>query len=338
MSHRQTLARCAAMLAMSAFLGLSQGVSARAAEAIPTKPESGKFKLGMEPWLGYGMWYVAAKKGFFVKEGLTDVELVNFTEDKDINAALASGQIDAGNIATHTTMGMVAAGLPIKSVMLLDFSLTADAIIAGKDIKTIADLKGKSVAFEEGTTSDILLNYALNRNGLSIADVKPVPMPAADAGSALIADRVPVAVTYEPYISAAKKQDLNLNLLFTAGEDPGLVSDVLDVRDDVAKAKPGQVLAMLRAWQDALDDYRAHTTEDRKIIADAVGSPPDDLTAAFDGVRYYSVKEAQQAFAGDFTSKTFVDVLKAAKQAKLVTKDVTSGQVIDPAFVDVAAK
>ncbi|TIW02211.1 MAG: ABC transporter substrate-binding protein, partial [Mesorhizobium sp.] len=121
--------------------------------AIPATPEAGSFKIGIEPWLGYGQWHVAEAKGLFKASGLSDVQIVNFTEDKDINAALASGQLDAANIATHTAMGMVAAGLPVKIVLLLDVSMTADAMIAGKDVNSVADLKGKQVAFEEGTTS-----------------------------------------------------------------------------------------------------------------------------------------------------------------------------------------
>ena len=331
------LTRRAAVVVVAGLLA-GGAAPALAADAFPTKPEAGTFKIGIEPWLGYGQWHVAAKKGLFAKQGLSQVDVVNFTEDKDINAALASGQLDAANIATHTAMGMVAAGLPVKIVSLLDFSLSADAILAGKDVKTVADLKNKDVAFEEGTTSDILLNYALASAGMSIADVKPVPMPAADAGSALIAGRVPVAVTYEPYISAARKQDPNLSLLFTAGKDPGLVSDVFVVRTEVLKSRPGQVVAMLKSWDAALADYKANTAEDQTIIADAVGSPVADLQTAFDGVRYYSVAEAKQAFAGEFRTKTFADVLAAAKKAKLVTVDVTADQMIDPAFVDEAAK
>ena len=337
MSIPAFLTRYAAIAVLSAGL-VAPLTPALAAEAIPATPETGQFKLGIEPWLGYGQWHVAAKKGLFAKEGLKDVVLVNFTEDKDINAALASGQLDGANIATHTAMAMVAAGLPVKIISLLDFSLNADAILAGKDVKSVADLKGKDVAFEEGTTSDILLNYALSSNGMSIADVKPVPMPAADAGAALIAHRVPVAVTYEPYISAARSKDPNVNLLFTAGKDPGLVSDVFVVREEVIKSRPGQVLAMLKAWDAALADYKAHTDEDQKIIADAVGSPVEDLKTAFDGVRYYSLGEAKQAFAGDFRNKTFADVLKAATKAKLVTKEVTPDQIMDPRFVDQAVK
>lgn len=320
------------------LVGLLAGTAAHAGDSIPAKPEAGTFKIGIEPWLGYGQWHVAAAKVLFKKSGLDDVQIVNFSEDKDINAALASGQLDAANIATHTAMGMVAAGLPVKIVSLLDFSLKADAILAGSDIKSIADLKGKNVAFEEGTTSDILLHYALSSNGMSIDDITRVPMPAADAGAALIAGKVPVAVTYEPYISTALAQDKNVKLLFEAGKDPGLVSDVLVVREEVLKSKPGQVLAMIKAWDAALNDYKTNTDADRTIISKAVGASPDDLKTAFDGVQYYSSGEASKAFAGDFKSKTFPDVLKAAKQAGLVPSDVSFDAIVDPSFVDAANK
>ena len=38
---------------------------------------------------------------------------------------------------------------------------------------------------------------------MTIDDIEKVPMPAADAGAALIAGQVPVAVTYEPYLTLA---------------------------------------------------------------------------------------------------------------------------------------
>ena len=81
--------------------------------------------------------------------------MINFTADADINAALAAGQLQAGNIATHTAMTFIAAGLPIKIVALLDVSMTADAIISRRLRHRLTGLKGKQVAYEEGTTSDI---------------------------------------------------------------------------------------------------------------------------------------------------------------------------------------
>ncbi|RWX41198.1 ABC transporter substrate-binding protein, partial [Rhizobium leguminosarum] len=53
---------------------------------------------------------------------------------------------------------------------------------------------------------------------------------------------------------------------------------------------------------------------------------------------YYSSAEAAKAFAGDFKTKTFADVLKAAKTAGLVTQDVSADSMIDTSFVDAANK
>ncbi|MEI8632554.1 ABC transporter substrate-binding protein [Vibrio sp. PP-XX7] len=142
----------------------------------------------------------------------------------------ASGQIDAANIATHTAMGMIAAGLPVKVVMLLDQSETADALMVSPSIHSLKDLKGKQVAYEEGTTSDILLHSALSSVNMTLKDIVPVPMPASNAGSALIAGQVPAAVTYEPYLTVAKTNDASLKMLYSGASDPGLISDVLVVR------------------------------------------------------------------------------------------------------------
>jgi NitT/TauT family transport system substrate-binding protein len=322
--------RIAKAAGLAALLGLTLGISQ--AQAADGKP----LRMGTEPWLGYGQWYVAAAKGIFTAQGLTNVKIVNFTEDKDLNAALASGQLDVANVATHTAMVMAASGLPIKIIMLLDFSLKADAILADKDIASIAALKGKKVAFEQGTTSDILLNYALHANGMTISDVNVVPMPAADAGTALIAGRVPVAVTYEPYISAALAHGPDVKVLYTAGTDPGLISDVLVVRDDVIKSRPDAVKALVASWGAALADYKANTVADRAIIAKAVGDTPADLATAFDGVRYYSVAENKDALTGDFAHKTFLDVKAAAKDAGLPTDGVSADTLIDAQFVQAA--
>ena len=284
--------------------------SVYAAEAAP-------IKMGVEPWLGYGQWHIASAKDLFAKSGLNKVEVINFAEDKDINAALASGQIDAANIATHTAMGMISAGLPVKIVLVLD-----------------QDLKGKQVAYEEGTTSDILLRSALASAGLSFSDIKPVPMPAASAGSAILAGRVPVAVTYEPYLTVAKKSDPSIKMLYSGSSDPGLISDVLVVRDDFIKSHPDEIKALIKTWGAALDFYNANTTEGRAIISKAVGATPADLDTAFDGVKYFTLSENKAYLSHDFTTKTFPHILKAATDAGIVTQPVTPAQTIDAEFAN----
>jgi NitT/TauT family transport system substrate-binding protein len=326
----------AAALAVAACGGDDNGStsssSANATASIPSKPEPGTFRMGIEPWLGYGPWRVAEAKGYFRQNGL-DVKITNFDTDDQINAAFASGKIDGTNIATHTALRFAASGLPIKVVLLEDQSLKADAILSGPDVNSIKDLKGKKVAYEEGTTSDILLSYALAKNGMTKKDIQPVPIPAADAGSAFIAGRVPVAVTYEPYLTSALHQDSRAKLLYTAGEDPGLVSDVFVVSDDTLKNKPGQIAALVKTWGQAVDYYNQHTKDAQAIITKAVGAKPGDLDTAFAGVKLYNLADNRQQLGGEFADKTMTDVLKAATDAGLVEGSVDPKDIIVAKFV-----
>ncbi|MDQ6731941.1 MAG: aliphatic sulfonate ABC transporter substrate-binding protein [Actinomycetota bacterium] len=307
------------------------------ATAIPAKAESGTFQMGIEPWLGYGPWQVAKQKGFFTANGI-NVNISNFTTDDQINAALASGKLDGANIATHTMLRLAAAGLPITAVLLEDESETADAVLAGPGINSIKDLKGKKVAYEEGTTSDILLHHALAANGMTINDIKKVPIPAADAGAAAIAGKVDAAVTYEPYLTAALQKSKSFRLIYSASQDPGLVGDVFVVRNDVLKSKPGQIAALLKSWGQSVAYYRSNTADAQAIITKAVGAKPGDLTTAFKGVKIYSLPDNVAQFTGAYLNKTILDVLQAAKQAGLIKGNVNPGSLIDSAFVTHLAK
>ncbi|WP_413282996.1 ABC transporter substrate-binding protein [Vibrio sp. MA40-2] len=294
----------------------------------------GQLKMGIEPWLGYGLWHIASEDKLFKKEGFDKVDVINFAEDKDINAALASGQIDAANIATHTAMGMISAGLPVKVVMLLDQSETADALIVSSDITSLEDLKGKRIAYEEGTTSDILLHSALSSVGLTIDDISPIPMPASNAGSALIAGQVPIAVTYEPYLTVAKKNDSSIKMLYSGASDPGLISDVLVVRQSVIDDNPEQVTALINVWADSLNEYNTNTSRGRAIISKAVGADPKDLETAFDGVKYLDVAANKSMLADEFKNETYPHILKAANEANIISTQLTFSQVIDSSFIE----
>jgi NitT/TauT family transport system substrate-binding protein len=331
--NRRNLLKTGAAAAALGFTGRTAW-----AQDIPTTPETGDIKMGIEPWLGYGQWHIAAKKDLFKQAGLGSVEIINFNTDADINAALAAGQLQCGNIATHTAMNFIAAGLPLKIVALLDISKTADAMISDGSVTDIKGLKGKQVAYEEGTTSDILLNYALSQNGMTIADIEKVPMPASDAGAALIGGKVPVAVTYEPYLTLAMNQNPKVKMVYSAGENPGLISDVFVVREEFLKEKPGQVVALLKAWDLALADYRKDTPGGRAIISEAIGAKPEELATAFDGVVYYSLAENKTELGGNFTSKVIPEVHAAARTAGILQKDVDLSTAIDARFVDAATK
>lgn len=286
-------------------------------------------KLGLQPWLGYGPLWVAEEKGFFEKRGV-DVDLTNFNWDQDMIAALASDNLHVIAGATNGVIASFNQGVDQKGFLIMDLAFEADAIIAGKDIKTIADLKGKKVAFESGSTSDLLINYALKQNGMSIEDIEHVPMGASEAGLALVSGRVDVAVSYEPYISAALAQSPDNTVLYTAAEKPGLISDMLTAKGDWIKDNPEAVKGLILAWNDSIEFIRANPQEGMQMIAKAVGSKMDKFEPAFEGVRLYNIAEMKEFLDGDFqaTIQEIGEIMQAANPDQ-IKKIPTPEDILD---------
>lgn len=287
-----------------------------AAPAVMADP----IKIGVQPWLGYGPLWVAAEKGFFKDAGV-EVELVNFNWDQDLTAGLASGNLHLVAAATNTTLVNINKEIPVVGVLVLDEASTADAVIAADGLGSIADLKGKSVAYERGATSDLLLNYALKANGMTLADITPVPMGASEAGLALIAGRVDAAVTYEPYISTALRQDdAKASVIYTAAEKPGLISDLLVGNPDWVKDNQKDLEAVIRGWDMAVQFVRENPTEGGQLIADAVGAPMEEFEPAFKGVHLFDSKDNARILGGQFQ-----DTVKAIGEIMIETnpEDIT---------------
>lgn len=287
---RNRLALLAAALVIAVAVSLGAATSTGAKTTRPSASPT-VIKMGIEPWIGYGPWWIVIAKGYDRKYGV-QIKSSTFTTDADINTAFAAHRIDAENLATHTGIRFLGTGVKLKFVLFEDVSLTADAILAGPSIHSVKDLKGKKVAYEEGTTSDLLLRYALAKNGMSIKDINVVPIPAADAGAAAIAGKVDAAVTYEPYLTAALKRGKGFHLIYTAGRRPGIISDLLAVDPGFARAHPDAIVGALRAWGDAMRFYRSHTSQAQAIIAKNVGAKPADLKESFRGVELYDLKRS----------------------------------------------
>ncbi|QIG47816.1 ABC transporter substrate-binding protein [Nordella sp. HKS 07] len=305
-------------------LGLAVALLAASITTAVAEP----VKIGLQPWLGYGPLWVAEQKGFFAKHGV-EVQLTTFNWDQDMTAALASGNLHVIAAATNGLITNFNQGVDQKGFLVMDLSFEADAIVTGTAITTVPELKGKKVAFEAGTTSALLINYALKENGMSLADIEHVPMGASEAGLALIAGRVDAAVTYEPYVSTALAQDASYKVIFTSAKKPGLISDMLTANSTWIKANSKDVQGMIRAWDEAINFIRANPKEGGEIIAKAVGSPMEEFEPAFKGVRFYNVAENMEFLKGDFqaTIQEIGEIMKTTNP-KEITKIPTADDLL----------
>mgnify|MGYP002587519804 CR=1 FL=1 len=158
----------------------------------------------------YGsLWSVetAINKGYFEEEGLT-INLVEFADGPTIIAAMESGSIDVGYI------GQGAHKLCINgraSIFALSHISNGDALIGGKGITTVEDLKGKVVAYSSGTSSEDILKNSLDKAGMTMDDIKAMDMDASAIVTAMLSGGVDVKTVQE----VLGHENLNTTQIYT---------------------------------------------------------------------------------------------------------------------------
>ena len=119
-----------------------------------------KVTIGYSAWPGWFPLAVAEKAGIFKKDGL-DVDLKYFADYIASLDAMVAGKLDANTQTLNDTMASVAGGSKQAIIVVNDNSAGNDAIICDKSITSIADLKGKTIAAEEGVVDHFLLLQGL---------------------------------------------------------------------------------------------------------------------------------------------------------------------------------
>lgn len=118
--------------------------------------------------------YVALEKGFFKNHGL-DVELIAPSNPNDPPKLVAAGKADIAVSYQHQHQMQVAAGLPLTRIAtLVATPLNSLVVLADGPIKSIADLKGKTIGYSVGGFETVLLKVMLKKEGLTLDDVKLV--------------------------------------------------------------------------------------------------------------------------------------------------------------------
>ena len=295
-------------------------------------------KITMTTWSGYGPLFLARDKGFFKKHGL-DVQLIVIQGLGERKQALAGNQVDGIATTLDIETQIVAAGIPLKQIWALDDSYGGDGILAKPEIKTIKDLKGKNVAYDFGTASHILLLSILAKNGMTEQDINHVQMSASDAGSTFVAGKVDAAVTWEPWLSKAVKENKG-NLLATSKETPGLIMDTVALRSDWADKHPEALQAMVDALAEAMQYWESNKADANAVMAKGLGIKVEEFTSNLETLRLFNLAQNKEMFGTADKPGTLYTSLQQAIDFgfnnKVIKSKPEAKAMIDPTFVNKA--
>lgn len=257
----------------------------------PDKPELPPLKFAYSAWVGYYPIAIAKEKGFFTQQGV-NVQTIYLGADEPQLANLVAGKYDG---MTTTLGNVISAGTDnsnLRIVLKIDQSAGADVIIAQSQIKSVADLKSKTIGVDLGKFGELFVTKMLESNGLTTEQVTLIKANEEQVLNRLKSNEIQAGHTWEPFASQAVKA--GFRVIFTSAQTPGLISDVITFRETVLKTRPADIRAFIRAWFQAVDYWKNHLKEGNMIIGKVLKIPAD--TISLEGVKLLTLEDNKLGF------------------------------------------
>jgi len=321
---------CSLLIAFVALVGAS---SATAQSSDPIK-----LNLGYSVWVGYGPWFIAQEEGYFKDNGL-DVTLTDVENPADRFTAMAGGQLDGLSTTLDALSQYCNPETPFKAILALDESSGGDGIVVNSGITSVADLKGKKIGVNLGSVSQFFLEYVFKENGLTDADVTLVRMSQGDVPAALAAGQIDAGVTWEPHLTASVKN--GATLLVDSKSTPGLIVDVLVMRQDVLDAHPEVAPALIDSWYKSIAYLNSDTEDAETTMAKGLGSfyeTAADIAGDLKGATMFD-QPMNEAFWGpgpadvSKATETMDFALDTYTKLGVITDPCTSDKLLDASYV-----
>ncbi len=232
----------------------------------------------------------------------------------DMLRAIAGSQLDFGGIGNPPSSIGVARGLPIKGVFVLNMLGYVEALVVrtSKNIKSIKDLEGKTVAAPFGSTTHYLLMTAMRDAGVDISKVKLLDLPPADIALAWSRGDIDAAWYWEPNLNKAVKDGGEILIHSGTMAEKGYPTwDIGVVMTAFANKHPDIVKAFLKSECDAVDFWLKEPAKTAEIIAKELSLSLEDVTRMMNGTTMVPCsKQLTDAYLGTPDKKGgFADTL-----------------------------
>lgn len=286
-------------------------------------------KVGYSDWPGWVAWQVAIEKGWF-KEAGVDVKFEWFDYSASMDA-FAAGKIDAVTMTNGDALVTGAGGAKSVMLMLTDYSNGNDMIVAKPGIKTIADLKGKKVAVEQGLVEHLLLLNGLKKAGLKESDVTIVNAKTNEMPQMLTAKDVAAVGAWQPISGEAMKAVPGSKPVYTSADEPGLIYDVLAANPASVKAHRAEWQKVVKVWDKVVAYINDPKTQPDavKIMAARSGVSTTEYLPLLKGTKLLSLEEGKKVYVKGDGFKTLYGSTKIVDAFNVANKVYKKAEKID---------
>ncbi len=249
-------------------------IGAGAATALPSlaaRADTPELRIGYQK-SSVNLMVVRERKLIEARLPGTATKWVEFPAGPQILEALAVGSLDLGFTGDTPPVFAQAAGKDIWYAGLEPPKPASSAILvpANSPIRTLADLKGKRVGFQKGSSAHFLVVRGVQKGGLQWSDITPVTLTPSDARAAFERGALDAWGIWDPYYAAAeidgRARVLSTGVGLTSNNSYYLASRALT-------QQPARLDALFGALSEADAWVKANRTETAHFLSAASGLP-----------------------------------------------------------------
>jgi NitT/TauT family transport system substrate-binding protein len=285
--------------------------------STPNPTSQTSVRLGFSAWPGWFPWQVAQEEGIFASNKVP-VDLKWFDGYLESISTLNAGQIDGNSQTLGDTVSSISGGADLVVVLTNDNSTGNDKVIARPGINSVADLKGKKVAAEEGTVDHFLLLQGLKKAGLSAKDIQFVPLETGKAATAFVGGQVDAVAVFAPFTTQALKLSGSKEL-FSSKDFPGSISDHLVFNRKFISEHEDLVQGLVNSWFATLEYIKTNPDKSDEIMAKRAGVSIEEYKQYANGTSIFNVEQNLKAFQ---PGNTMASLPFAAKQMSTFLSEV----------------
>lgn len=219
----------------------------------------------------------------------------------------------------------------------VDWSCGGDGIVARTKIRSVADLKGKTIVYAQNSPSQYFISNLLINAGIGLNEVThKYTSTAFEAAAAFVADpKIDACVSWAPDIYNIPEKVAGTKILTTTADANKLIADVWAVRADFARDKPEIVKGLVAGIFEGMDLLENATFKAQAFqwMADGYGMKVEDVQGMEADAHSTNFAENREFFlnANNPTNfeRSWKNITYIYQQAGLIKETVAFNQVMD---------
>lgn len=249
-------------------------------------PPRPPFVVAVGPWLGYDPLVLAREQGRLP----ASIRIVEMPSATDTQSALRDGRLNAAAVTLDEALRLSRRIPDLRVIAVLSESRGADGVVVRAGLDASSGLDGRRVLVEDSAVGGLLLAAALQVEGLSADRVDVVQARAQHLEKRWREGDTDAVVCYEPLLSRLRAD--GHQLLHSTRELPGLIYDVLVVREPTLGARAADLRSLLTAWEEVAPAFSGVEALPLELLVPGTGLDTAAYQRALAGIRFFDTRES----------------------------------------------